>query len=185
MTDDSTRDDLETMRYDLWVEEALRTVIKKTLAHVAEHGLPGDHHFYISFYTQDDGVQIPGRLRAQHPNDMTIVLQYQFENLVAGEDAFEVTLSFGGSKERLIIPYTAVISFADPSVNFALQLKMMPLEDEDEHGEGADIEEFDASQLDELVAEAAAQAQDGDESEDEDGEAKTGEVITLDAFRKK
>ena len=186
MNDDSTRDEIETMRYDLWVEEALRSVIRKSLAHIAEHGLAGDHHFYISFLTQDQGVQIPARLRAQHPNDMTIVLQYQFEDLVAGDDAFEVTLSFGGKKERLIIPYMSVISFADPSVNFALQLKMMPLEGDEDTLHSADIEDFDPGQLEELVAEAASAAHAPEKGEDDDDdEPKTGEVITLDAFRKK
>ena len=177
MSEDTFSDD--TLRYDLWVEEALRSVIKKTLAHAAEYGLPGDHHFYISFLTQDDGVDLPGRLRAQHPHDMTIVLQYQFEDLNAGENAFSVTLSFGGVKERLTIPYTAIISFADPSVNFALQLKMLPLDGEDEDEDGAELEHFEPTQLDDLMSTA-----DGDDSEDE-GEPKTGEVITLDAFRKK
>lgn len=165
----------ETLRYDIWVEEALRGVIQRTLAHVARNGLPGDHHFYISFLTQDHGVILPGRLRAQHPHDMTIVLQYQFENLEAGENAFSVTLSFGGVKEHLVVPYASVISFADPSVNFALQLKMLPLDDEDggeEEGEDG-VEHFDAARRDTAPR-----------NEDDD-EPKSGEVITLDAFRKK
>lgn len=181
MSEDTLRDD--TLRYDIWVEEALRSVIKKTLAHAAVHGLPGDHHFYISFLTQDEGVQLPGRLRAQHPNDMTIVLQYQFDDLEAGEDAFSVTLSFGGMKENLVIPYTSIISFADPSVNFALQLKMLPMDEDEEDAETADLEQFDPGQFDDLVAAHEASAK-GDDSEDEDA-PKTGEVITLDAFRKK
>lgn len=167
----------QTLRYDIWVEEALRSVIKKTLTHVAAHGLPGDHHFYISFQTQDKGVQIPGRLRAQHPNDMTIVMQYQFDQLVADEDAFSVSLSFGGIKERLTIPYASVISFADPSVNFALQLKMLPLEGEEGLYDDAEpLNYFDA-----VHRENGAP---GDADEDNDA-PKTGEVITLDAFRKK
>lgn len=176
----------ETLRYDIWVEEALRSVIRKTLAHVAEHGLPGDHHFYISFLTQDDGVEIPPRLRAQHPNDMTIVLQYQFDDLSAGEDSFSVTLSFGGQKENLVIPYASVISFADPSVNFALQLKMLPLDEDDEADfddmDDMDIEDYDAQHL-EYFEESRRRTNQDDG--DEDGEPKTGEVITLDAFRKK
>jgi hypothetical protein len=175
----------ETLRYDIWVEEALRSVIKKTLMHVAEHGLPGDHHFYISFVTQDKGVVIPGRLRAQHPNDMTIVLQYQYDDLVAGDDAFSVSLSFGGIKERLTVPYASVISFADPSVNFALQLKMLPMGLDDDEYDDDDIEHFDAEHLD---AFDAIRRENGSTSADSSGtgnEPKTGEVITLDAFRKK
>ena len=175
----------ETLRYDIWVEEALRSVIQKTIAHVAEHGLPGDHHFYISFLTQDDGVVIPARLRAQHPNDMTIVLQHQFENLSAGDDAFSITLSFGGQKENLVVPYASVISFADPSVNFALQLKMLPLGEEDEFDD-EEVEDYDARHLDYFEETRSRTNQDdrhGGLSDDD--EPKTGEVITLDAFRKK
>ena len=181
MSDEHMSDD--TLRYDIWVEEALRSVIRKTLSHVAEHGLPGDHHFYISFLTQDDGVVIPGRLRAQHPNDMTIVLQYQFEDLVANEDSFSITLSFGGQKENLTIPYASVISFADPSVNFALQLKMLPMDEADEtdfDDMDEDMEDYDAVHLDYFEESRNRTNQD-----DSDGEPKTGEVITLDAFRKK
>ena len=169
----------ETLRYDIWVEEALRSVIKKTLVHVAGHGLPGDHHFYITFLTQDEGVQIPGRLRAQHPNDMTIVLQYQYDDLQAGDDAFSVSLSFGGIKERLVIPYAAVISFADPSVNFALQLKMLPIDDED------DDEDYDSESLEHLGATRRTGSADATHGDDDDDEPKTGEVIALDSFRKK
>lgn len=175
----------ETLRYDIWVEEALRSVIKKTIAHVAQHGLPGDHHFYISFLTQDDGVKIPGPLRAQHPNDMTIVLQYQYDDLEAGEDAFSVALSFGGVKQRLVIPYASVISFADPSVNFALQLKMLPMGEDNEDFDGDDGESaghYDAEHLDYFDA---TRRENGENGGNDDDEPKTGEVITLDAFRKK
>lgn len=179
MSEDSGN--FETLRYDIWVEEALRSVINKTLNHVAANGLPGDHHFYISFLTQADGVDIPARLRAQHPNDMTIVLQHQYEELSVGDEVFSVTLSFGGVKERLTIPYAAVISFADPSVNFALQLKMMSMDDEDE-----DID-FEADHLEffEATRREAETAQGNTDPESEDDEHITGEVITLDAFRKK
>ena len=179
----------ETLRYDIWVEEALRSVIRKTLAHVAETGLPGDHHFYISFLTQDKGVIIPGRLRAQHPNDMTIVLQYQFDDLRADQDTFSVSLSFGGKKETLVVPYESVISFADPSVNFALQLKMLPMDEDDEAAfDDGDLEDYDAQHLDYFEESRNRTNQDdsnGEVETDENGEPKSGEVITLDAFRKK
>jgi len=176
MTDDM-------LRYDIWVEEALRGVIHRTLTQVAETGLPGDHHFYISFLTQDDGVQIPPRLRAQHPNDMTIVLQYQFEDLTTTDEGFSVTLSFGGKKETLVVPFASVISFADPSVNFALQLKMLPMDDEDDFDDmDADIDDYDTMHLE--YFEESRNRTNQDDGED-DGEPKTGEVITLDAFRKK
>jgi len=179
----------ETLRYDIWVEEALRSVIKKTLSHVSKHGLPGDHHFYISFMTQDEGVDISGHIRAQHPNDMTIVLQHQFDDLDVNDDFFSVSLSFGGKKEFLKIPYTSVVSFADPSVNFALQLKMLDIEEEfeDEDGEIMEFNEFpngSIESLDTLFNEPVPQSAD-QKNGDGDDEPKTGEVITLDAFRKK
>lgn len=178
----------ETLRYDIWVEEALRSVIQKTISHVAENGLPGDHHFYISFLTQDDGVVIPGRLRAQHPNDMTIVLQHQFEDLEAGDTSFSISLSFGGKKEHLVIPYASVISFADPSVNFALQLKMLPLGEDDEADldiMDMDSEDYDAQHLEYFEETRNRTNQDDRNGGSDDDEPKTGEVITLDAFRKK
>jgi len=177
----------ELLRYDIWVEEALRSVIKKTLTYVFDHGLPGDHHFYISFLTQAEGVIIPGHLRAQHPGDMTIVLQYQYDDLIVSEDTFSVVLKFGGKKEHLVIPYTAVISFADPSVNFALQLKMMSLDDEDAEDDNTDedahIEYFEAprANADAPVTNATVERTETDDDDDK----KYGEVITLDAFRKK
>lgn len=185
MTDDTTPD---TIRYDIWVEEALRSVIKKALTHVVDHGLAGDHHFYVSFMTQDKGVGIPGHIRAQHPVEMTIVLQHQFDHLTVEDEFFSVSLSFGGKKENLVIPYTAVISFADPSVNFALQLKMMTADDEDEFdGEIMDITDFSEAELETFqipLPDADTVANKSDEKDTGD-DKKTGEVIALDAFRKK
>jgi len=177
----------ETIRYDIWVEEALRSVIQKTLTHVHAHGLAGDHHFYISFMTQDEGVEIPGHIRAQHPIEMTIVLQHQFDDLCVEDDHFSVSLSFGGKKENLVIPYTSVISFADPSVNFALQLKMMSMdEDEEFEGEIMDIADFPDSDI-ETFEMPLAEPNDAAnlQSNDDDDKKKSGEVIALDAFRKK
>ncbi len=175
----------ETLRYDIWVEEALRSVIQKALTHISAHGLPGDHHYYISFHTQDAGVKIAPRLRAQHPNDMTIVLQYQYEDLEVGDDTFSVTLSFGGIKEHLTVPYASVISFADPSVNFALQLKMTSHEDDEDFDE-EDLEHFDAEHLEYFEATRREAGMGGEtDTEGENDKKKTGEVIALDAFRKK
>ncbi|PCI38465.1 MAG: hypothetical protein COB46_11240 [Rhodospirillaceae bacterium] len=187
MTDDTTQDtSSDTIRYDIWVEEALRSVIKKALTHVVDHGLSGDHHFYVSFTTQDNGVDIPGHIRAQHPIEMTIVLQHQFDDLTVEDDFFSVSLSFGGKKENLVIPYTSVISFADPSVNFALQLKMMSVDDEDElDGEIMDITDFSEAELETFQIPLPDADTVANKSENEDGDKKTGEVIALDAFRKK
>ena len=121
----------DAFRYDLWIEEALRQVILRALRIAATEPLPGDHHFYITFRTSGEGVEMPSYLRAQHPDEMTIVLQHQFEELNADEEGFSVVLRFNGKPEKLVIPFDTVTSFADPSVNFGLQLKTVDLDDED------------------------------------------------------
>jgi hypothetical protein len=112
-----------TLRYDLMVEQALRGVVRQAMAQVARDGLPGNHHFYVSFRTTAPGVQIAERLRAQYPEEMTIVLQHQFWGLEVEPDSFSVTLSFNGSNERLLIPFAAITAFVDPAVNFGLPFK--------------------------------------------------------------
>jgi hypothetical protein len=151
------------------VESALRGVVKTSVEEVMEHGLPGDHHFYITFLTDYPGVKIPDYLRERYPGEMTIVLQYQFSDLSVTKDTVYVTLSFNNVPERLEIPLSAISIFADPSVNFALQFQ--PLSDS--------LTEEDLAALDEL---------DGDDDGDDDGSGggkKTGEVVSLDKFRKK
>jgi hypothetical protein len=111
-------------RYDLLTQQALRGVVRTVLAEAAKRkGLPGDHHFYISFDTKAEGVRISERLRVQYPEQMTIILQHQFWDLVAHERGFEVGLSFGGIPEKLAIPFEAVTGFFDPSVQFGLQFE--------------------------------------------------------------
>ncbi len=161
------------MNYQAMVERAMKGVVREALLKVSEDGLPGDHHLYITFRTQDEGVEITDRLISQYPEEMTIVLQYQFWGLEISDDAFEITLSFSGTNERLYIPFDAVVGFADPSVNFGLQFKST---EADLAGVGPDdlqdIEEIDDSDA-------------PPQSEDSSGEQKTGEVVALDAFRKK
>src|SRR5271156_1315347 len=128
-------DDL--LRYDLMIEAALRDVVRETLANVAKNGLPGDHHFYITFLTHFPGVEIPEYLKKQYPEEMTIVLQYQFFGLKLDEDSFSVMLSFNNVKERLHIPLEAITTFADPSVNFALQFQTGAADDDEEGDEEA------------------------------------------------
>ncbi|MCC7016829.1 MAG: hypothetical protein IT564_06465 [Rhodospirillales bacterium] len=117
MTDDP-------LRYDLWIEDAFRSVVRRALEYTATRGLPGDHHFYITFRTGSPGVRMPGYLKAQHSLEMTVVLQFKFDDLAVDDDGFSVTLSFKGKRENLYIPFAAVSSFADPSVNFGLQFKV-------------------------------------------------------------
>src|ERR1700757_3124555 len=110
--------------YPKMVETALRGVMREALAQTAREGLPGDHHFYVTFRTRAPGVRLPAYLLGKFPDEMTIVLQHQFRALEVGEDAFSVNLSFQSRSERLRIPFAAVTTFADPSVNFGLQFQV-------------------------------------------------------------
>jgi hypothetical protein len=113
------------IRYDLLAQDALRGVVRKVLSDAAKRGLPGDHHFFVTFNTCAEGVRLSQRMRAQYPKEMTIVLQHQFWDLVVSEEAFEVGLSFGGIPERLSVPFAAVKQFHDPSVEFGLQFEQV------------------------------------------------------------
>src|SRR5262245_9206802 len=113
----------DQIRYDLLTQQALRGVVRSVLIDTAKKGLPGDHHFYISFDTRADGVRLSDRLRAQYPDEMTIILQHQFWDLKVNEEGFEVGLSFGGIPERLAVPFEAINGFFDPSVQFGLQFE--------------------------------------------------------------
>jgi hypothetical protein len=113
------------IRYDLLAQQALRGVVRTVLADVAKKGLPGDHHFKITFNTTAPGVRLSDRLRAQYPETMTIILQHQFWDLAVGDRGFEVGLSFGGITERLTVPFDAIIAFYDPAVQFGFQFEEM------------------------------------------------------------
>jgi hypothetical protein len=108
------------IRYDVLARDAMRGVLRRVLEDAARQGLPGDHHFYITFLTQAEGVKLSPRLLAQYPNEMTIILQHQFWDLVVTEDHFEVGLSFGSIPEKLVVPFAAIKAFLDPSVQFGL-----------------------------------------------------------------
>jgi hypothetical protein len=111
------------IRYDVLARDALRGVLRRVLSDAAEHGLPGEHHFFITFLSTADGVKLSPRLLAQYPDEMTIILQHQFWDLAVDDDGFEVGLSFGGVPERLGVPFDAIKSFFDPSVQFGLQFE--------------------------------------------------------------
>jgi hypothetical protein len=116
------------IRYDILTQDALRGVVRTVLEDAAKNGMPGEHHFYISFDTRADGVKLSQRMRAQYPEEMTVVLQHQFWDLVVTEDRFEVGLSFGGVPERVVVPFQAIKSFADPSVQFGVQFELLTAE---------------------------------------------------------
>lgn len=129
------------IRYDLLTQQALRGVVRNVLTETAKKQvLPGDHHFYISFDTRADGVRVSDRLRAQYPEQMTIILQHQFWDLKVTEDGFEVGLSFGGVPEKLAVPFEAIKGFFDPSVQFGLQFEEVA---ETEEADGAAAERKD------------------------------------------
>jgi hypothetical protein len=111
------------IRYDVLARDALRGVLRRVLTDAAEHGLPGEHHFFITFLSTAEGVKLSPRLLAQYPEEMTVILQHQFWDLAVTEDRFEVGLSFGGIPERLVIPFNSIKSFFDPSVQFGLQFE--------------------------------------------------------------
>src|ERR1700738_1976239 len=111
------------IRYDVLARDALRGVLRRVLTDAAEHGLPGEHHFFITFLSTAEGVKLSPRLLAQYPEEMTVILQHQFWDLVVTDDRFEVGLSFGGIPERLVVPFNSIKSFFDPSVQFGLQFE--------------------------------------------------------------
>jgi hypothetical protein len=166
------------MRYDRMVEDALRGVVRRALNEAAAQGLPGNHHFYLTFRTHAPGVDIPTYLTERYPSEMTIVLQFQFYGLEAAEDYFVVTLSFNNQQERLQIPYSAISVFADPSVNFALQFQAA---EEDVTELEAEPEELAPSSGEPPRALPPATPKPALPRADGDG----AEVVSLDQFRRK
>ncbi len=116
---------VDHIRYDILTQDALRSVVRTVLEDAARNGLPGEHHFYVAFDTRADGVKLSQRMRAQYPEEMTVVLQHQFWDLVVTDEQFEVGLSFGGVPERVVVPFAAIKSFVDPSVQFGVQFEML------------------------------------------------------------
>jgi uncharacterized protein len=113
----------DLIRYDLLVQDALKGVVRRVLSNAMREGIPGEHHFYLSFRTREKGVRISQSLRDKYPEEMTIVLQHQFWDLAVNEHMIEVGLSFSGVPEKLVIPFDAVSGFFDPSVQFGLKFE--------------------------------------------------------------
>lgn len=162
------------LRYDQMIEEALRGVVRRALRTVAESGLPGSHHFYITFRTTAPGVEIAPHLHERYPDEMTIVLQYQFWGLEVVADRFEVTLSFNDQPERLVVPYSAITAFADPAAKFGLQFQ------QDTAAVAEDTADAPTTRGDAAPTSPAAPDAKPGEAKD-DGE----KVVTLDSFRRK
>lgn len=195
----------DLIRYDIVIQDALRGAVKKILTEVTRTGLPGEHHFYIAFDTNAPGVRISNRLHERYPQEMTIVLQHQFWDLAVTDHYFEVGLSFGGIPERLVIPFSAVKGFFDPSVQFALEFEPGKTAEElpDELREAieeeaaaeetleklealTDSREIPGSQANAQLRKAEQETVPRKDDETKKGAAENGaDVVSLDAFRKK
>ncbi len=156
------------MDFEAMVPGALRALMVSALTEAGRHGLAGNHHFYITYATGHHGVSMPDSLRAQYPEAITIVLQHEFWDLEVGDEGFSVALAFNGVTHQLGVPFDAVIGFADPSIDFAIQFKASRAGRKDAPATGP-------------RAEAQAETEAGGGASD----GKPGEVVALDAFRKK
>ena len=168
MDDDRKQRPDSLLPYEKWIEQALRHVVAQAIEHVAAEGLPGGHHFYITFRTDHPDVEMPARVRAQYPNEMTIVLQHQFWDLSYDREAeaIHVGLSFGGVPSKLTIPLAAVVEFADPHIRYGLRFQ--PLEETPAANE-----------------EGAPAPEEPGQQEEEEKPAEPGQVVSLDAFRRR
>ena len=179
------------IRYDVLAQAALRGVVRTVLADVAKNGLPGEHHFKITFNTISPGVRLSDRMRAQYPQDMTIVLQHQFWDLIVTEQAFEVGLSFGGIPERVAVPFEAVTAFYDPAVQFGFQFEAIDSDASADTPAAAETAEKSTAPLKAVPSAdkpeslpAPAPVDTAPPAPAPDG-AGGGEVVRLDRFRKK
>lgn len=203
----------DVLRYDLMVQDALKGVVRKILTEAGRDGLPGEHHFYVTFRTTAPGVRLSQRLREKHPDEMTIVLQHQFWDLSVGEHSFEVGLSFSGVPERLLVPFDAITTFFDPSVQFGLKFETQDAPDSgsandqssDTARQPGPAHQADAAPValpakvtpagvpalkgktseaaSKAAAKAAAKQDEAAEADDNDGSG--AQVVSLDSFRKK
>lgn len=168
------------IRYDVLARDALRGVLRRVLADAAERGLTGEHHFFITFVSTAEGVKLSPRLLAQYPEEMTVILQHQFWDLVVTEDRFEVGLSFNGIPERLVVPFNSIKSFFDPSVQFGLQFEPSDTAAEAPADAGAPAKTAPATPP-APVQPAPVTPVDAEPSKPTEG----AEVVRLDRFRKK
>lgn len=178
---------IDHIRYDLLAQDALRGLVRRVLTDAAKSGLPGEHHFSITFRTNDEGVRMSQRLREQFPQEMTVILQYQFWDLKVTDTGFEVGLSFGGVPEKLAVPFTAIKSFFDPSVQFGLQFETIEVEQDnaDISSEQAENAESKPSVVTPIPAPLETEKADKPSDDEPPGDKPSGEVVRLDRFRKK
>ncbi|MCT8160349.1 SspB family protein [Pseudoruegeria sp. SHC-113] len=160
-----------TIDYGNLMHTAMRGLIRTVLQDVADNGLPGQHHFFITFDTLHPDVELADWLSDRYPGEMTVVMQHWYDNLEVGEDGFSVTLNFGDSPEPLYIPYDAIVTFVDPSVEFGLRFETQQSGDDEEDEDGFLAEEHDEAPMSEMV-------------EEESNPPRDAEVVSLDSFRK-
>ena len=191
----------DLIRYDILAQEALRGVIRKVLVEVAATGLPGNHHFFITFLTGAPGVRISSRLKEKYPEQMTVVLQHQYWDMIVTDQLFEIGLSFGDVPEKLTIPFSAIRGFYDPSVNFELEFDVSVVQPTSDNDEGSNVSSIELISPDEAptkpqkpksksrktaVDKADATTKDEPSPDGDDSEAKpSADVVSLDSFRKK
>jgi uncharacterized protein len=184
------------IRYDLLTQKALRGVVRDVLTETAKKGLPGEHHFYISFDTQAEGVRLSERMRAQYPEQMTIILQHQYWDLIVSERGFEVGLSFGGVPEKLFVPFDSIKGFFDPAVQFGLQFEEVaddegseeiatPAEKAGRKKRALPVSGQSAPEPVPAAAEEKQKKETRQKTPETSDKPTGGEVVRLDRFRKK
>jgi len=196
MTTEEQPEDL--IRYDILTQEALRNVIRKVLEEVASTGLPGEHHFFITFHTDHPGVRLSARMRERYPDEMTIVVQHSFWDLNVSETGFEIDLSFDDILERLRIPFAALKGFFDPHVKFGVQFDAEYLEaanadvelatvNEDEDGDSENLPQLaqkrEVTKTDKKKKSTKSKDTESDADEN-DEKPESADVVSLDSFRK-
>ena len=193
MSEEEQPEDL--IRYDVLTQEALRNVIRKVLQEVATSGLPGEHHFFITFRTDHPGVRLSARMRERYPEEMTIVVQHSFWDLKITDTYFEIDLSFDDILERLRVPFSSLKGFFDPHVKFGVQFDAeyleaangdieVVLEGSDDDGEIENLPQV--AQTREMTKPAKkSKKKDAKPKEDNAESAESAEIVSLDQFRKK
>ncbi|HEY1454658.1 MAG TPA: ClpXP protease specificity-enhancing factor SspB [Roseiarcus sp.] len=177
----------DLIRYDLLVQDALRSVVRKVLADAARAGLIGDHHFNIAFKTQAPGVVVPPAVKSRFPDEMSIILQHEFWDLVVNQDAFEVNLNFSRKPERLVVPFDSITGFTDPSVPFGFKLEPRVAEPAAGRPPSATgkQESAPAKTAPAKPPSGSAPAKSGQRAEKPAEPAGQAKVVSIDAFRKK
>ena len=172
----------EFIDYGQLIDDAMHIIVKKALERVCREGLPGKHHFFISFLTNYPGVSLSKALKDKYPDEMTIVIQHQFEDLTITDKGFSVVLSFDNVKERIAIPFDSLLAFADPSVKFGLQFRHMDEFDEE-------FGDLDIDEVNEIIKEELAELDLGSEESPKVTSKKpkknNDNVVDMDSFRKK